>query len=279
MPQRSAQTYAEFNADASMKSRLRGCARDLVIRALALGRVVGRRGWVRFVYYHHVFSDEQMGLARQLRYLSGVGEFLSMDDAVSIVNGVRSPDGCYICIGFDDGLKNCVTGALPVLADFRVPAIFYVVPDLMGQSFDADNPLARDRFDFQGHETALEFMTWEDCKTLLAAGMAVGSHSRSHARLARLDRTQALAEMTDSKKTIEDMLAVPCKHFCAPYGLPGTHYVAERDPELAREAGYVSFASGVRGAMTAGGDPFKLKRDHLLANWGEHQIRYFLSRD
>jgi hypothetical protein len=51
-----------------------------------------------------------------------------------------------------------------------------------------------------------------------------------------------------------------------------------RDPSLAREAGYASFASGVRGGMAAGGDPFLLKRDHLLANWGEHQLRYFLSR-
>jgi peptidoglycan/xylan/chitin deacetylase (PgdA/CDA1 family) len=108
--------------------------------------------------------------------------------------------------------------------------------------------------------------------------MTVGSHSRSHARLASLDRARALAEMVDSKRAIERELGRACRHFCAPYGRPGREFDPIRDPALAREAGYVSFASGARGAMTPGADPFVLKRDHLLAHWGEHQLRYFLSR-
>jgi peptidoglycan/xylan/chitin deacetylase (PgdA/CDA1 family) len=154
--------------------------------------------------------------------------------------------------------------------------VFYVVSNLIGRTFATDDSLSRDVFGFKG-ETALEFMTWEDCRALQAAGMTVGSHSRSHARLANLDRAQALAELTDSKRAIEHAIGRECRHFCAPYGLPGKDFDSMRDPALAREAGYASFATGVRGAMT-GPEPFLLKRDHLLANWGEHQLRYFLSR-
>lgn len=279
MPQRPTSTYAEFIVRTPWQSRVRNAVRDLAIRALATGRTIGGSGWVRFVYYHHVFSDEQAGFARQLRFLANAGEFLSVDDATSVVAGTRPADGRYFCIGFDDGLKSCATGALPVLAELRVPAVFYVVSDLIGRAFEADDSVARDTFGFQGRDTALDFMSWDDCRALAAAGMTVGSHSRSHAKLVQLDRTHALAEITDSKRAIEGALGVACRHFCAPYGLPGAHYDAARDPALARQVGYASFASGVRGAMTPGGDPFALKRDHLLANWGEHQLRYFLSRD
>jgi len=278
MKQPSTRTYAEFTARAPLAHRARAIARDLAIRALAIGRRIGGRGWVRFVYYHHVFADEQAGFARQLRFLSGQGEFLSLDDALSVLRRERSANGRYFCVGFDDGLESCATGALPVLAEMRVPAVFYVVSDLIGHSFAADDAIARDAFGFQGRDTALEFMTWEDCRALAAAGMTVGSHSRSHANLALLDRAQALAEMTDSKQAIERALGRECRHFCAPYGQPVRHFDQMRDPSLAREAGYASFASSARGAMTAGSDPFLIKRDHLLANWGEHQLRYFLSR-
>ena len=278
MKQAPTHTYAEFIARAPLADRTRALARDLAIRALAIGRRLDGQGWIRFVYYHHVFADEQAGFARQLRFLSGQGEIIAFDDALSVLRNERPADGRYFCVGFDDGLKSCVTGALPVLAELRVPAVFYIVSDLIGQSFAADDALARDVFGFKGRDTALEFMTWEDCRALQAAGMTIGSHSRSHAKLAGLDRAQASAEMTDSKQAIERALGRECRHFCAPYGLPGRHFDPARDLLLAREAGYASFASGVRGAMAAGGDPFLLKRDHLLANWGEHQLRYFLSR-
>ena len=275
----SARTYAEFTARATIVERARAVARDCAIRALAVGRRIDGRNWIRFIYYHHVLEDERTGFARQLRYLSGRGEFLSLDDAVSIVRGERAADGRYFSVGFDDGLKSCFGGALPILAELRVPAAFYVVSDLIGQSFDADHRVARDVFGFKGRGTALEFMTWEDCRALAAAGMTVGSHSRGHAKLARLDRAQALAEMISSKQAIERETGRACRHFCAPYGLPGTDFDSTRDPALAREAGYASFASSARGAMAANGDPYRLKRDHLLANWGEHQLRYFLSRN
>ncbi|MCC7015885.1 MAG: polysaccharide deacetylase family protein [Rhodospirillales bacterium] len=278
MQQPPTRTYAEFTARAPLAHRSRAIARDLAIRALAIGRRIGGNDWVRFIYYHHVFTDEQAGFARQLRFLAGQGEFISLDDALSILRRERPRAGRYFCVGFDDGLKSCATGALPVLAEMRVPAVFYVVSDLVGRTLDAGDALSRDVFGFKGGTTALEFMSWEDCRALATAGMTIGSHSRSHARLSGLDRVRALAEMADSKRAIERELGRECLHFCAPYGLPGRDFDLMRDPALAREAGYASFASGARGAMTPDGDPFLLRRDHLLANWGEHQLRYFLSR-
>ena len=46
---------------------------------------------------------------------------------------------------------------------------------------------------------------------------------------------------------------------------------------IARRVGYKSFLSGHRGAMTQGGSEMMVKRDHLLAGWGNYQLRYFFS--
>jgi len=271
-------TYAEFTVDTPLRRRARNVVRDLAIRMLACGKNVGGRRWIRFIYYHHVFDDERKGFVRQLQFLSGLGDFLSIEDSVALLRGDAPLDGCYFCVGFDDGLKSCVSGALPILAEARVPAVFYVIPGLVGQSLAADDPLARKTFGFQGRNTTLDFMTWDDCRALISAGMTIGSHSLSHVALATLDPERALAEMAESKAEIERTLGTRCDHFCAPYGTPGVHFDPTRDPGLARAAEYASFATGERGPMVHGGDPFYLKRDHLLAGWGEYQLRYFLSK-
>ena len=157
------------------------------------------------------------------------------------------------------------------------PSWSFVVTDLVGQSLAADDPLARQVFGFRGRGTTLDFMDWNDCHALVGAGMTIGSHARSHPKLAEVDAASASAELAESRAEIEAKLGVPCMHFCAPYGQPGTHFDSTRDPELARAAGYRSFATGVRGPSRQGDDPLLLRRDHLLAGWGEHQLRYFLS--
>jgi hypothetical protein len=143
MPLPPARTYAEFTARAPLLRRARDRARDLALRALAIGRRVG--GPLRIVYYHHVFEDERAGFERQLRFLAGQGEFLSLDDALIILRGSRPAKGRYFCVTFDDGLKSCATGALPILAQLRIPATFYLVSDLMGRAVHILFPFQLDR--------------------------------------------------------------------------------------------------------------------------------------
>jgi peptidoglycan/xylan/chitin deacetylase (PgdA/CDA1 family) len=272
-------TLAQFTALTAFRDRLREVARDGALRVLSLGRRIdATSGWVRFPFYHHVFEDERKGFARQLDALRLSGEFLSLDDAIGLLSGGQPIDGRYFCVSFDDGFKSCLTGALPILAERRIPATFYVVSDLVGSTLAADDPVARGVFSFKGRNTGLDFLSWDDCRTMAEAGMTIGSHTCGHARLAALDEQAALAEMTLSRQAIEREIGRPCRHFCAPYGMPGRHFRSDRDPALARQAGYASFATALRGPSRAGADPLMLRRDHVLANWGSHQLRYFLSR-
>lgn len=271
-------TYAEFKALDPWHAPLRAAARDVALRALAVGRRIDDTGdWIRFPYYHHVFDDERAGFARQLDYLAKIGEFISIDDAVALLEDGGAIDGRYFCVSFDDGLKSCLTGALPILAERGIAAAFYVVTAMIGATLAPDDAAARRDFGFRGRHTWLDFLTWDDCRTLARNGMIIGSHCRNHVRLAHLDAGDAETELRESKAAIEREVGAQCHHFCPPYGIPEKDFSLERDGALARETGYRSLVTGWRGATRQGDDPFRLRRDHLIAGWGKHQMRYFLS--
>ncbi len=271
--------HSEFIATKPFKIRARWAARDLALRALSLTRRVDcDGGWIRFPYYHHVFDDERGGFERQLDYFSQFGEFISLSDAVTILESGDPIDGCYFCITFDDGFSSCLSGATPILSKRNIPALFYLVTDLMGRSLTPDDAIARDVFAFAGKDTTLDFLSWDDCRDMARAGMSFGSHTKSHARLADLKPETSETELRDSKQAIERELGQVCDHFCAPYGIPDSDFDPARDGASARAAGYRSFATGTRGAMRRGADPLSLTRDQMVANWGNHQLRYFLSQ-
>ena len=41
------------------------------------------------------------------------------------------------------------------------------------------------------------------------------------------------------------------------------------------KSGFQTVVTTVRGSIQKGDDPYTLKREHLLAKWGNYQIRYF----
>jgi peptidoglycan/xylan/chitin deacetylase (PgdA/CDA1 family) len=268
-------TYAELSRAQSARMRMRTVARDAAVWALSFARAAPRRaGEIRFPYYHHVFDDERAGFARQLGWMRRHGEFIRFDDAVGLLASGQRIDGRYFCVSFDDGFKNCVENALPILVEHGATAAFFLPTRYVGTDVARDRDLLLHFYD--DRKALVEFMNWDDCRRLADAGMAVGSHTHSHARFAALDAAAVVAELVLSKETIEHELGRPCRHFCCPFGIPRTDFRPERDPDLARRAGYSSFATTARGAMRAGDSPFFLRRDHTLANWSDRQLRYFL---
>lgn len=271
---RSVRTYAEFQGTRPLRARMRAAARNAAVWLLSLTRsAAGGGGAIHFPYYHHIFDDERQGFARQLSWMRNHGEFLSYDNAVDLSASGRVIDGCYFCLSFDDGFKSCVENALPILLDHGASAAFFLPTRYIGTDLKRDHDLLT-RF-YEDRKTIVEFMSWDDCRKMASAGMILGSHTHNHAHLASLEADAIMEELTASKTAIEENTGQPCRHFCCPWGIPGSAFRVDRDPELARKAGYSSFATGVRGAMRAGASPFLLHRDHLLADWSAYQLRYF----
>ena len=269
-------TYAEFRTYSGNSGRLRAIARDAAVTALSIGRnIMGSSGWIRFPYYHHVFDDERHGFTRQLNYLRRFGEFISLDDAVGLLNSGAKIDGRYFCITFDDGFKNCLTNAVPILLDKGVTAVFFMTTGYIDCDPEKDEKKLLEFFDYG--TILMEFLSWQNCRDMAAAGMTIGSHTVNHARLAKLNDKEVMVELTKSKEMIENNLGQVCNHFCSPFGIPNHDYNVERDPKLVRASGYKSMSTTERGATRPGDSPYQLCRDHILANWGHHQLRYFFS--
>jgi len=64
----------------------------------------------------------------------------------------------------------------------------------------------------------LQPLSWEMLDAMLAAGLTVGSHTRTHARLAHESEERIRAELVGSRRALEQRLRVPARHFAYPGG-------------------------------------------------------------
>ena len=122
-----------------------------------------------------------------------------------------------VALTFDDGFKDCMDHALPVLQALHFPATFFIVAGLVGgtDTWMRVTPMPEERI-----------MDWDDLKRLLDAKMTIGSHSMTHTALTQ-------EEVVQSKRVLEEKLGVKMDHFAYPRG----EYTAEM-PGWVREAGY-----------------------------------------
>ena len=274
-------TYKEFSKKLTFKMRIRNLIRDQIVTVLSLPRKIPTTiNWIRFPYYHHIFDDELFSFKSQLKYFSNYGDFISIDDAVDMMNSNQPIDGRYFCITFDDGFKNCITNVMPFFLKFKVPVSFYIPTKYIDSHAEKNAELSQLHPDkkIQLYFDDIEFLSWKDCQQIVDAGMNIGSHTVNHVTLSSLSATGSEWELSESKKIIEEKLNIECKHFCAPVGIPDRDFITERDPKIAEECGYSSFLTTRRGSNDRLSQAMFIERDHTLANWSTSQLRYFFSQ-
>lgn len=272
-------TYKDFIYGESSALKLRSGARDLFLRFKSQGMHIDKPGnWISFPYYHHVFDDEKSGFEKQLKYLKNYGDFISIDDAVSLVSGTNKLNGKYFCLSFDDGYQCLYDNMMPITAALDIPVIIYLPTDYIGLDLNraADFKLIKDNL--PGNPKLLSYLSWEQCREMLGYQVSFGSHTKSHAKLKTLDTCGIEYELSASKQIIESALGVPCIHFACPWGLVNIDFDPVVTEPIAKKLGYKTFATTQRGKTHSGDNLYLLKRDHVLAGWGNYQLRYFFSK-
>jgi len=273
--------YAEYWKKLSWKTRLWTMARNTSIFFLSLkGRINEKREWIRFPLYHGVFDDERIGFDRQLRFMKKFGDFISLNDAVDLLINKNRIGGHYFCINFDDGYKNVLTNAIPILIDHSITASIFITTDFIGSDFSVDNNLLSRYYTTFGPCVALgEFLSWDDCQNIIELGMIIGSHSCGHLNLMQLSMESIEYQLKKSKEEIEKRLSISCRHFACPYGIPNLHFPKELVTSIAQKIGYSSLLTGERGANYQGQDPYYIRRDTLQAFQANYHLRYFFSQN
>ena len=179
----------------------------------------------------------------QLQDLTKAG-FLSAKLEKTTKN-VTIPNKQFV-ITFDDGFRNVLQNAVPIMAEFNCTAIQFLVPKCLGTA---------NTWDEKNGEFQEPIMTPAEVREWLAAGHQIGSHSLTHASLTRLSLRDAREEIFASKKALEDLFQFPIVHFCYPYGDFNQHV-----SELVREAGYETACTTQPGVNTPSTQVFELKR-------------------
>lgn len=132
-----------------------------------------------------------------------------------------------VAITFDDGYRNLLDEALPVLERHRFPATIFIVSDYCGRrnNWPSQAP---------GIVPDLELMGWEELSAL-PASVALGAHSVTHPNLARLPIPECERELSQCQSEMERRLGKPVRWLAYPYGAstPEVRSLAARYFDLA----------------------------------------------
>ncbi|MGH3003901.1 MAG: polysaccharide deacetylase family protein [Gaiellaceae bacterium] len=173
----------------------------------------------------------------QLRHLWKKGyRSVTFDELVA-----ERPAGRVVAITFDDGYRSVLDHGLPILESFAMHATVFVPTDYVEQERLADWP-GMEPWLTPSQEENLRIMSWDDVRTLAAAGWEIGSHTRSHRRLRGLGSSELDRELRGSRLTCEERIQAPCRSIAYPYGSPGVDLDAAA-AQAAAAAGYTAGAT------------------------------------
>ena len=145
-----------------------------------------------------------------------------------------------IMITFDDGYRGVWANALPVLVRLRMPATAYVITSRISNGDPS-------------------FLTWGQLHALQRHGVTIGSHTVTHPDLTTLSDAQALAELRDSRRRLEQHLGRQVRWFAYPAGREDARIVG-----LVRRAGYLLAVTTQPGAVQSSQAPLELHRYEVL---------------
>ena len=195
--------------------------------------------------------DEQMGVLRELGY-----QVVSLDAVLDHVSGIRHLPPGAVLITFDDGYRDILENALPVLRRHGYPAVIFVP---IGYLDDARPLPHEERLAAEGLVNAT--LTWDELPELEAGGIRVESHGISHRPLADLDVDEAAREITLSKLRLEERLGRPVRAFAYVKGSEA-HYRPVH-LSLLKQAGYEIAFTSVSGGNRTEMDPLRLHRYNI----------------
>lgn len=167
--------------------------------------------------------------AQHVRWLaSGRVRVVALEDLMAV-----PPEEHAVALTFDDAFANFATEAAPRLRAHDLPATLFVVSGHAGRT-NAWGGREADRI------PTLPLLDWDALARLAEGGIAIGAHTRTHARLDSLDADAAAVEITGSADEIARRLGQRPTTFAYPYG-----GVSRTAAEIAR----AHFACAVTTAM------------------------------
>ena len=239
---------------------------------------------VPVLMYHHVNPHEgdmvtvtPATFEQQMKYLNEAGyKTLTLDELLSYIKGDMVLQQKAVAVTFDDGWLDNYIYAFPILQKYNIHASIFIVTDIIERaSRDGGKPPAvvpthrESKLLMQQGEGHLVFLNWDIAREMAQSGLVdFYSHAKTHASCDFLSEPELSEELQTSKRVIEERLKKSCPFLCWPFGRYTTFAIT-----VAKKVGYRATFTTNHGIVTAGSDPFAIRRIVVKDN-----VRWFRSR-
>jgi peptidoglycan/xylan/chitin deacetylase (PgdA/CDA1 family) len=171
--------------------------------------------------YHSVRPSSRAGgtmpdaLESHMRLLRRTCEVVPLNE---ILGRARRRQGHRptVSVTFDDGFADNYTNAMPILLRYEIPATFFVPTGLI----DRDPSVLELASKWGGWPEEGATLTWEQIREMRRAGMEFGAHGHRHIPLGPLKAEDAHADLSTSKRILEDRLEEPIPSVAYPLRAP-----------------------------------------------------------
>lgn len=221
----------------------------------------------RIVPNNHALAENPLCVSehdfrRQLELLDRWGfTSITFEDYRLFLEGRLDLPRKAIIITFDDGYEDTYALAFPLLKEFGMKAVVFVL---------GDRRITTNIWDSVGGELASSRLL--DDKQILElhqSGFEIGAHTLTHARLPMLPKEKAWEEISRSRMFLETLLNGPVRTFAYPYGL-----VNNIVKEMVREAGFLFACGAFSGPVCMDQDYFEIRR--ILVSGNDNAMRFLL---
>ena len=190
-----------------------------------IGEDENKKVYIRILAYHHVIDDNSPLIEdkRYKPYRTKKGDFRKqlefLKENYKIVStfeeGLTFSDSeeC-VMLTFDDGWENVYQNAFPLLKEFGIKGVFFIITDRLGKD---------------------GYMTEEQVKEMAEAGMNIGSHSCKHLDYNLCEIEKLKLDLRESREKLSAITGKDIKYFC----YPGGAYRQESKVETVK-AGYTA---------------------------------------
>ena len=233
-----------------------GGAADLPLAAPGLS-VRFRGPGVACLMYHWVNVDlgrrlrlygvTPKAFAAQVRWMREAGyRSCTLDEFLDHVEGRSILPPRTVLLTFDDGYRDNIDNAGPVLEAAGWNAVIFAVVDCVGGT---------NAWDAKHGDRPRELLSWDEIRSHDGGVFRFEVHSKTHPRLPGLERARAVDEIAGAKKRFEDELGRETACFSYPHG-----EFDRRVEQIVREAGFRAAMTDRLGTNRPGEHPLRLRR-------------------
>jgi peptidoglycan/xylan/chitin deacetylase (PgdA/CDA1 family) len=237
--------------------RLKRFASRVISETCSLGRKqAGLRPGLRILLYHSLGSQlahDSYGISIQPRLFERHMKVLAETEGV-VVTDLCEPRGATpglrVAVTFDDGYKDNLYTAAPILLKFQIPFTVFVTTS------------------FMQNESSIYLSERELRELASLPGVSIGSHGTTHSPLIHCDDSALWQELYESRCRLEDVIGRPVKAIAYPHGS-----VNQRVRHVAGQAGYVVGVCSRFDINDEDREPLLLCRSEVLAADSERVFR------